>query len=523
VRPGITSPASVVYRNEEDLLQSSNLMDTYLWDILPTKLRLDQLYVRNRTVVSDLDVIFWTAVGILPRLKGFSIPEHLLYWGPLSQFTVHYLGWFLIDFVVSFSAVATAGIIRRLSTPFDLGLNVAVPIALAIAFTFSLINSLAGLNRINWSRATLQDAIDLALSTAIVTVLVLVANLVFPQGARFPVSVILVSGALSYFGFVAVRYRMRLLTAVAYRWLRARSQSMTSLGERVLIVGAGEVSRFAIWLLSNENLTQAFTIVGMVDDNPRKVGTKIDGYTVISTTSAITELVKKYDIGLILFAIADIQPTEQERILAICQNTGVRIIPIPDILDQLKAQFPKNEVEREIHFNKVLHNATIDRLTGAYNRTHFMRLAEVEFHRSQRYGHPLSMVAVHVDYLRPEKAAYNRSIGSNILQSAARRCLESIRGIDLLGRFGDDLLVILLPETNSEAAEQVGRRIRQHITTTIVTTNRGPLQVLATVNVVTSQGEEFQQIEAVLQQVLEPILPLRRSTQAVPVRETNIK
>jgi diguanylate cyclase (GGDEF)-like protein len=523
VRPGITSPASVVYRNEEDLLQSSSLMDTYLWDILPTKLRLDQLYVRNRTVLSDLDVIFWTAVGILPRLKGFSIPEHLLYWGPLSQFTVHYLGWFLIDFLVSFTAVASAGIIRRLSTPLDLGLNVAVLIALAIALAFSLINSLAGLNRINWSRARTQDAIDLAFSTFIVTILVLVANLVFPRGARFPVSVILVSGALSYFGFVAVRYRMRLLTALAHRWLRARSQSMTNLGERVLIVGAGEVARFALWLLSNENLAQAFTIVGMVDDNPRKVGTKIDGYTVISTTNAIADLVKKYDIGLILFAIADIHPTEQERILALCQNTGVRIIPIPDILDQLKAQFPKNETEREVHFNKVLHNATIDRLTGAYNRVHFMRLAEVEFNRSQRYGHPLSMLAVHVDYTRPMKAAYIRTIGAQVLQFAARRCLENIRGIDLLGRFGDDLMVILLPETDAEAAEQVGRRIRHHITSDAVSTNRGPLQVLATVNVVTSQGEEFHKIEEVIQQVLEPILPLRRSNEAIPMRETNIK
>ncbi len=69
VRPGITSPASVVYRNEEDLLRSSNLMDTYLWDILPTKLRLDQIYVRNRSVLSDMDVVFWTSIALIPRLK----------------------------------------------------------------------------------------------------------------------------------------------------------------------------------------------------------------------------------------------------------------------------------------------------------------------------------------------------------------------------------------------------------------------------------------------------------------------
>jgi hypothetical protein len=113
--------------------------------------------------------------------------------------------------------------------------------------------------------------------------------------------------------------------------------------------------------------------------------------------------VKKHDIGLILFAIADIQPTEQERILSLAQSTAARIIPVPDVLDNLRAQFPKNEAEREVHFNKVLHNATIDRLTGAYNRSQFTRLAEVEFNRSQRYGRPLTLVALRLITRAPRK------------------------------------------------------------------------------------------------------------------------
>ena len=47
VRPGITSPASVIYRDEEKLLQGTGFMDDYLKTILPDKIRLDQLYVRN--------------------------------------------------------------------------------------------------------------------------------------------------------------------------------------------------------------------------------------------------------------------------------------------------------------------------------------------------------------------------------------------------------------------------------------------------------------------------------------------
>src|SRR5512133_3802214 len=154
---------------------------------------------------------------------------------------------------------------------------------------------------------------------------------------------------MSYMGFITVRYRTRLITGFAHYWVRWRGRSMTPLGERVLIVGAGEVARFATWLLTNESLAQAFSIVGMVDDNPRMVGSKVEDYSVIGTTSSIPELVEKHDIGLILFAIADIQPEEQDRILSLCQTTPARIVPIPDIIDSLRAHFPKDETEREVH------------------------------------------------------------------------------------------------------------------------------------------------------------------------------
>ncbi len=524
VKPGITSPASVVYRNEEDLLQSSNLMDTYLWDILPSKLRLDQIYVRSRSALTDLDVIFWTAVALLPRLHGISVPEHLLYWGPLSRFTYRYLFWFILDFLVSFIAVATAGVVRRLSTPFDLGLSVAIAIALAIALLFSLINALAGLNRISWSKARPQEAFDLAFSSGIVTAVVLVANLVFPHGARFPISVIIISGIFSYFGFVTVRYRGRLITGIARSWLRVRGQStLSSLGERVLIVGAGQVARFAIWLLSNENMAQAFSIVGMVDDNPRKIGTKLDGYPIISTTNSIPEMVKKHDIGLILFAISDIEPAEQERILSLCQSTQARITPIPDIIDSLRAHFPKNETEREIHFNKVLHNATIDRLTGAYNQHHFASLGEIEFNRAQRYGHPLSLMVLHLDYVRPQKTSFAKTVESQVLQSAARHCLKNIRGIDLLGRYGDDLLVILLPETNEEAASWVANRIEKFITGKPVETNRGPVHTLVDIYLVTSTQEDFPDLESMLGRLLEPFSAVRKGNEAVAISNSSLK
>ena len=75
VRPGLTSPASIIYRDEEEILNTDSLMDDYLKRILPEKLRLDQLYVRNRTLLGDLDVLFMTLVMLLPRIRKSQMQE----------------------------------------------------------------------------------------------------------------------------------------------------------------------------------------------------------------------------------------------------------------------------------------------------------------------------------------------------------------------------------------------------------------------------------------------------------------
>ena len=52
-------------------------------EVLPTKLRLDKLYLRNRSITTDLDVMFWTAVTMLPNVRTLEVPQQYLYWGPV--------------------------------------------------------------------------------------------------------------------------------------------------------------------------------------------------------------------------------------------------------------------------------------------------------------------------------------------------------------------------------------------------------------------------------------------------------
>jgi lipopolysaccharide/colanic/teichoic acid biosynthesis glycosyltransferase len=346
VRPGITSPASVLYRDEESLLPAGNVIDQYLRVILPSKLRLDLLYVQHRSFLTDLDVIFWTLLALLPRLKTRRVPEHLLFWGPLARFMSRYLSWFVLDCLLAFAAVAVTGVLWRSNGPLELGWGTAMGVALAMALIFSLVNALLGIGRVVWSRADINDAFAIAVSSGLTTAILLIANLLWQpratpipyQGRRLlPSGLILVSGVLAFAGFVLLRYRMRIITGLSAHWIALRGGALT-VGERVLIVGAGEVGNLAVYLLRKAELGQAYSIIGLIDDAPRKQGARIGGLRVLGSTDEISQLVALYDIGLIVYAIENIGRPQRERILRACRDTGAQTVVLPDVLASLRAQ-----------------------------------------------------------------------------------------------------------------------------------------------------------------------------------------
>ncbi len=346
VRPGITSPASVLYRDEESMLQAGNVVDQYLKVILPSKLRLDLIYVHHRSFLTDLDVIFWTLLALLPQLKTRRVPEHLLFWGPLARFISRYFSWFILDSLAAFVAVAMTGVIWRSNGPLELGRGLAVGVALAIALVFSLVNALLGIGRVVWARADTNDAIGLGVSSALTTAVLLVANWFWEPRALpvpyigqrlLPSGLIMVSGAVAFAGFAALRYRMRIITGLSQHWITLRGDA-SIVGERVLIVGAGDAGNLASYLLRKAELGQVFSIIGMVDDAPRKQGARIGGLRVLGSTADIPHLVSLHDIGLILYAIENIRPAQRERILQVCRASGAQTAILPDVLETLRAQ-----------------------------------------------------------------------------------------------------------------------------------------------------------------------------------------
>jgi FlaA1/EpsC-like NDP-sugar epimerase len=159
-----------------------------------------------------------------------------------------------------------------------------------------------------------------------------------------PIGLYIFAGAFSFIGFMAVRYRERLLTGAASRWLWLRT-GRHGLGERLMIVGAGELGEFGGWLVRKGNLMRAFQIIGIVDDDPRKQGMRIDGIKVIGTTQDAERLVAEHDIGVIFFAISNIAAADRERIIRTLERTSARLVFIPNVVEMMRAYFAVDPIE----------------------------------------------------------------------------------------------------------------------------------------------------------------------------------
>lgn len=341
VRPGITSPASISYHDEEKLLSRDNLMGDYLEKIAPDKMRLDRLYVRHYNLMTDLDAIFWTLIVLVPRVSIQPKSEGQLFGGPFTRLVRPFMNWTVIDFIIAFLGAGAVGLTWRLFEPLDIGWDRAFWVGLGIAFMFSLVNSLLGLKRVEWSRAMPEDALGIVGSVIIVVVFILVFEMSLPD-LNIPQGYLIATGAVIGSGFLMARYRLRLITGLASRWVRLR-RSGFGVGERVLVVGAGAGGELVTWLLRRPDFSRLFSIHAYVDDDPAKQGMRYDGVPILGTTADIPALVKREDIGLVVYAINKVTKADRERILAVCRKADTRLVILSDVLHSIETHFiPKN-------------------------------------------------------------------------------------------------------------------------------------------------------------------------------------
>jgi two-component system cell cycle response regulator len=107
--------------------------------------------------------------------------------------------------------------------------------------------------------------------------------------------------------------------------------------------------------------------------------------------------------------------------------------------------------------------AHTDPLTGVYNRRYLVQELERHVEIFKRYHHPFSLLMLDMDNLKLVNDTHGHAAGDAALRHMAMLMKVNVRDVDIPCRFGGDEFVILMPETDKEVVEIVGRRIAESL------------------------------------------------------------
>lgn len=136
------------------------------------------------------------------------------------------------------------------------------------------------------------------------------------------------------------------------------------------------------------------------------------------------------------------------------------------------------ELKKEIEERKAAQAAleelvSLDPLTGLLNRREFHQLGEREVRQSLAHRQPLTVILFDIDFFKGINDTYGHATGDAALVHIGQVVRQSLREGELIGRYGGDEFVILLPGSSCDRARQIAERLRANLARQTLATAKG--------------------------------------------------
>ena len=156
-------------------------------------------------------------------------------------------------------------------------------------------------------------------------------------------------------------------------------------------------------------------------------------------------------IGCIVTKSTDLPLSEQEK----------------DYLEQLSAQ-TSTTIHRANVYAEILKHATLDALTGFYNRRQMEERIKQETASAKRKKTPLCAIMIDIDYFKHVNDTYGHAAGDFILKTTSKIIRSQLREYDIASRYGGEEFAIILPYTTKEEAVMVAERLRKAVADKVI-------------------------------------------------------
>jgi FlaA1/EpsC-like NDP-sugar epimerase/lipopolysaccharide/colanic/teichoic acid biosynthesis glycosyltransferase len=350
--PGITSAASLRYKNEEELLSGPNWQDVYVNRVMPEKIDLDLAYMRTATVWSDLKLVLGTVISI----------------GGLKQQLLRNRVFALLDLVLLPLAVIASFVLRleevAIFSEYGVGMIVLTVCAAAIVPLVLMRLRLYGRY---WPYASTNDVLTCVgalavalLGSGLVAMLVLGLAGVTPVNSHIPRSIPLV---LAFVGTSMLALPRVLVRAYFGDWThrRIRDDGMSAArpaAEPVLILGAGGVgARVAREIRLSP--ASGMQVVGFLDDSDDKNGLQIHGAQVLGKIQDLPRVAHEHGVSQVIIAMSRESGRTIREIVNACNEARVTPKVMPGIGELLDGKVSVNKL-RSVQIEDLLRRAPVE-------------------------------------------------------------------------------------------------------------------------------------------------------------------
>ena len=215
-----------------------------------------------------------------------------------------------------------------------------VILTVVIFYLFRLYHSI-------WRFASISELGRIICAFMALQIDLLIAQQIFHT--TMPYAFWIVGFVLSFVGCTGMRF--------SYRFLRVFHQMVVQKNknygdERVMVIGAGSAGRVLIHEMIVSNHMNA-KVCCIIDDNPIKKNRFLDGIPIVGNREDIQEMVIKYSITKIVFAIPTATGKDRKEILNICQETGCEVQVIPGFYEMIDGKVSMSRL-REVQIQDLL-------------------------------------------------------------------------------------------------------------------------------------------------------------------------
>ncbi len=246
------------------------------------------------------------------------------------------LRYAIADFLITLTAYAITVSIRTLSVYVGLAETISLSLFAALLMVISLY--VFGVYRRLWPKTSGHE-VDIIVYAVMATSIAMSPVVLLFRQRPLPLIMVLLSNSLALVGFVATRYRSRLLSGGMRRWhyvTRSSKEKMTT----VLIIGAGESGQaLALRFRQHQQPTDTlYKVVGFIDDDSDKQGMYIEGCRVLGTRRDIERIAEERAVELIIVAVHNISGVDFREILTHCEHTQAMIKVVPDLFNLMSSR-----------------------------------------------------------------------------------------------------------------------------------------------------------------------------------------